>query len=203
MSNNQDNVPSFITEFSEKCIDFVNCKYNIPLDYSMDTLSVLDQYGIDSHDEIKKCTKLKKQQILALLIPTIGSYLGELVRRIFDFRWTALSYDEPQKWRLEFKYAFLYFNPAGIVAEALLNQELEGWNANYEIVDPFKSKFEQSLENLPKVRFEDFFRFTTRIDVLQIIVEKLLVSKEMPPTTEITSFDYEQYILQKKQCQNS
>lgn len=193
----EEEVPFFIQRLAEGCIEFVKQKYGILLDYTSETLSILDHYVIEAHNELKKLPTPKKTALLSLLVPVIGAYWGETIRKNFDCRWVALSETNPEEWRIEFKYCFIYFNPAGMALEGLLQEDSIGWNAHFEILPKYRESLEKRLDSLPQPTYEDYYRFSVRYDLLQTIVEHLILSNKEPPKLEIDSLEYERYIKEK------
>ena len=198
---NKNNPPDFIIKLAEGCIEFVKQKYKIEMDYTSETLSILDHYSLEIHNELKKIPSSKQPYFLSLIVPMIGAYWGEVVRRNFDCRWIATSEYKPEDWRIEFEYCFIYFNPAGMALETVMQEDIPGWNAHFEISPKYRPILEKRLSKLPQVTVEDYYRFTVRYDVLQTIVEHLILSNKKPPEKIITTSEYEEYIKMKEKIE--
>src|SRR5205823_589640 len=120
--------PANVLELAASCVRFVGQKYSVALDFTSDTLPVVDQYVRDAQKEIAE-----RPQALAVLAGTVGAYLGEVMRREFGAFWFADG--DYAGWRLYFTHVYLACNPLGMVLEALAPDEAEGWHAHFEI-DP-------------------------------------------------------------------
>jgi hypothetical protein len=158
--------PAPVADLSASCARFVHSKYGVPLDGTSDTLSILDQYVRDARAELRH-----DDPKLDLLSATIGSYLGEVIRRAFGGNWFATGdYDG---WRLDMTRVYLTFNPLGMAREALTLRPAEGWHAHLEMDDAEKDEVERRLEALPAVDDEEFYLPSTRFDVVSLAVEAL------------------------------
>ena len=158
--------PAAVAELSASCARFVHAKYGVPLDGTSDTLSFLDQYVRDARAELRE-----DDPKLDLLSATIGSYLGEVIRRAFGGNWFATG--EYDGWRLDMTRVYLTFNPLGMAREALTLGAAEGWHAHLEMDDAEKDEVERRLEALPAVSDEEFYLPSTRFDVVSLAVEAL------------------------------
>src|SRR5258706_7254899 len=76
--------PDKIAELAASAVRFVASKYKFELDFTSDTLSFIDQYVRDARSEL-----LVKPEALDLLAATIGTYLGEVMRRAFGAGWVC------------------------------------------------------------------------------------------------------------------
>jgi hypothetical protein len=159
-------VPEAVADLSASCARFVHAKYGVPLDGTSDTLSILDQYVKDARAEMRE-----DDPKLDLLSATIGSYLGEVIRRAFGGIWFATG--DYGGWRLDMTRVFLTFNPLGMAREALTLRPAEGWHAHLEMDDAEKEEVERRLEALPAVDDEEFYLPSTRFDVVSLAVEAL------------------------------
>ena len=100
-----------------------------------------------------------------------GAYLGEVMRRAFGATWsTAVEHSE---WRLMMASVNCAFNPLGMVREALLLGEAEGWHAHFELDPGERELIEARLAALPEVDEEDYYAPSTRFDMVHTIVDAL------------------------------
>jgi hypothetical protein len=144
----------------------VASKYGVPLDFSPDTLSLLDQYIRDARPEVAQ-----KPESLDLLQATLGAYLGEVIRRVHHGVWEAEG--EHDVWRVLMTRVYLAFNPIGMVREALLGELAPGWNAHLETDAGEREALDERLAMLPEVEEDEFYAPTTRFDVVEIAVDAL------------------------------
>ncbi len=158
--------PAAVAELLAACVRFVGAKYGVALDFTPDTLSVVDQYVRDAREDLKV-----KPEALDLLQATIGTYLGEVMRRSFGGEWFCEG--EHDGWRLDFTYVYLTFNPIGMAREALMLGTADGWHAHFETEEAERELLEARLKLLSEVDEEEYYAPTTRYDVVEIAVDAL------------------------------
>jgi len=158
--------PPAVAELAAACVRFVATRYGIHLDFFPETLSVLDQWVRDARSELKE-----RPELLELVQSSAGGYLGEVVRRAFGATW--LLEEEHAGWRLGMSTVFCGFNPIGMVREALLLGEAEGWHAHFELDPGEKEMIGARLAALPEVSEDEYYAPSTRFDVVNIVVEAL------------------------------
>lgn len=155
-----------IEKLAQPCLDGVRDLLGFDLDFTVETLPVLDHYcrtlrsapGWSEHAEEISCA--------------MGVYFGEVIRRQLPSRW-HLSVDGFHAWRLEFEPYFLCFNPLGIALEMLLEGDALGWNASYLTWNDAGEAIEARLRKIPDVAEDDFYTFSVRYEVLETVTEFL------------------------------
>ena len=158
--------PQVVAELAAACVRFVATRYGIHLDFMPETLSVLDQWVRDARDELKE-----RPELVELVQSSAGGYLGEVVRRAFGAQW--ITEGGHAGWRLCMSTVFCAFNPIGLVREALMLGEAEGWHAHFELDPGEKELIEARLAALPEVSEDEFYAPSTRFDVVNIVVDAL------------------------------
>lgn len=183
-------MPLEIAELCAALVRFVSTKYKFELDFSPDTLSVLDAYVRDARKEVQA-----KPESLDLLQASIGAYFGEVIRRVYCGMWTLRS-ATPAKtsqegspaegtladedsygargWRLGFQHIFLEFNPVGAAREWLLEDHADGWAANFRVKTEDDLALHARIDVIPPVEEDAFFLPTTRCDVLELVGDFLI-----------------------------
>ena len=160
-------IPPQIADWAETCRDFVKKTLALELDYTPETLPILDHY-------LRTRAERTTDEVRDLLTPPLGAYFGEVVRRSMQgVRWHAPG-DEYENYRLEFDGVFLHFNPLGVAAEALDGDDVEGFGANFQILDESRSTVEEALARNDAVTGEDYYSFTIRYETLELVVSVLL-----------------------------
>ncbi len=177
--------PANVAELVAACMRFVASKYQVPLDGTPETLSLVDQYVRDARDAIKE-----RPETLELVAPAIGAYLGEVFRHAFGAEWAAEG--EHDAWRLYFTNVYLAFNPIGMAREALTLADAEGWHAHLELDPVEREMIEERLAAMPEVEEQEYYLPTTRFDVIAGVVETLRARAEASGTGDIT-FSREDY----------
>lgn len=159
-----DSPPQDIADLSSACVRYVAARYGVTLDFSPDTLSLVDQWIRDAHGERKG-----RAELTALVQSTAGAYLGEVIRRAFGGVWRTGDATMAD-WRLCLSTVYCAFNPIGMAREALLLEEAEGWHAHFDLDGADREAMEQRLEALPAVPDAEFYAPSTRFDVVEMVV---------------------------------
>jgi hypothetical protein len=177
--------PSNVAELAAACVRFVSMRYGVPLDFTPDTLSLVDQYVKDARAEVAV-----RPETVALLQGAIGAYLGEVVRRAFGGEW--FSEGDESGWRLYLSRVYLSFNPVGMSREALLLEEAEGWHAYVETGEAEREMLDTRLAALPAVADEEYYAPTTRFDVVSIAYHALRAAMQSQGLADVrfTPEDY-------------
>jgi hypothetical protein len=177
--------PPAVAELCAACIRFVASKYKVALDGTPDTLSLVDQYVREAREAYKA-----RPESIDLVAPAVGAYLGEVMRQEFAAEWFADGSHEA--WRLYFHDVFLAFNPIGMAREAILMEDVPGWNAHL-VLDPAERELiEERVAVMPDVDEDEYYLPTTRLDVVTVVVETLLARAELNGTSDVrfTREDY-------------
>src|SRR5882672_5013996 len=131
-----EKAPQAVSDLADACVRFVQEALGLRLDYTSDTLPILDHY-------LHEAARGAGPEVQALLAPAAGAYFGELVRqRMAGVRWHAPNEDH-QRFRLEFEAFFLCFNPIGVAMEVLRGGDAEGWGAHFGLLDEARATVEQ------------------------------------------------------------
>lgn len=154
-------MPAVIADLAAACHRFVATRYGVPLDFTPETLSLVDQYVRDARTELST-----RPEGLELVAGTIGAYLGEVIRRAEGGHWRADG--EPSSFRVMLRHVFLSFNPIGMAREALTGEEAEGYGAHLALDDGDREAVEARLNALPEVDADEYALPTTRAEVVQI-----------------------------------
>ena len=159
--------PAEVSELAQACIEFVARALKFTLDFSPETIPVLDHYvqGV-------RVEAAGKPEVVRLLAPAIGAYFGEVVRRNIPLRWFSPK-GEHQRWRLEFEQVFLSFNPIGAAMEAVVVQDIDGWGGAFRLRGEDEPLAKSAVRNLPDVSPEEFYLPSTRYEVLTFVVDAL------------------------------
>lgn len=166
-----------VADLSDACVRFVQGTLGILLDFTPDTLPILDHYLLEAR-------KTPRAEILQLIAPAAGAYFGEVVKAsLGPCRW-YLEGDGPESVRLEFERCFLGFNPIGAALEAVLGEEAPGYGAHLQVLPSEAALVRESLERTGDVRREDYYRLAVRFEVIEQIATLLtarMADEENPP----------------------
>ncbi len=160
--------PEVVRDLAAACVTAVERAVGVALDYTQDTLPILDHYF-----RTMEVGEGEDDEVLSLMAPICGAYFGEVVRRDLGMEWHVPS-DEYLGWRLEHRGCFLWFNPIGAAIEGLVNGEAAGWNGHLHMLDRDKETVRGALDGLGDVRAEDYFRLAVRYEVLQTAIESMM-----------------------------
>jgi hypothetical protein len=169
--------PVEIQALAERCVAHVQQRFGLELDYTADTLSVLDHFvktviEEEGAGEFLPAGDQRRAHLVHLLAPTVGAYFGEVLRRELPCRWRIIG-DDPAKWSLDFEFVILRVSPIGAAAEAIFGALVAGWGAELLAAPAFMELLAERLAVAPPVPEDDFFSLTTRFEVLQISEEFL------------------------------
>src|SRR5262245_22831813 len=106
-------VPIPIFELAEGCRRFVHSAVGVELDYSQDTLPILDEYL-----RVVRKSVADRPGLEAVVTGSIAAYFGEVVRQHIDGFWRRDPRDQ-EHWLLAARRAYLSMSPLGIVLESL------------------------------------------------------------------------------------
>ncbi len=174
---------SAAAQLADGCVRMVFSKLAIELDYTAETLPILDHYLTLARKETiaaSAASEAKQGSLLDLLATPAGAYFGEVVARTLDARFVARG--ESTSWRVEFPHVCLYFHPVGMALELLLDREEPGSNAHFEVLPHEQNKLHDALGKLGTIEPERFFLFTTRYEALLEVLTVLERGSE--PGTE-------------------
>jgi hypothetical protein len=162
----EESPPEPVRELADACVGYVMGAVGVPLDYTPDTLPILDHY-------LRSIPESAAAEVLALIAPAAGAYFGEVIRRTIGLgaRWHCP--EDHAAWRLELAPVQLSFNPIGAALEAAQRREAEGWGAHFQVPDAERAVLDEALARTEPVAADDYHRLAVRYDALEHIVDLL------------------------------
>lgn len=159
--------PEAVAELADSCVRFVERNLGVRLDYTPETLPLLDHYLGEARREVAD-----KPELLALVVNAAGAYFGEVVRRRIPSWWHMPS-SEPSSWQIQAEPIFLWFEPVAVAYDALIRGEgeEEGTLAKLEVDEEDREALEYRLAELPGVSDEEFYALSTRLEVIDIAAD--------------------------------
>jgi hypothetical protein len=172
----EHDTPPVVLDLADSCVRFVKRALRIELDYTPDTLPILDHY-------LREAQGVERDEVINLLAPAAGAYFGEVVRRhLGPSRWHWVS-DDFGECRVEFDRCFLSFNPIGSALEAVLGSEVEGYGSHLALLPEDEGLVRAALARTGEVAEDDFYRLAVRFEVLEqvvaLLVEKAIANDEL------------------------
>jgi hypothetical protein len=203
--------PEPIADLAHACIGFVERAVGVKLDFLPETLPLLDHYLAGARNVLRHprahpgagppAPAISYPEGLELIALTAGAYLGEVIRRRYASWWRLGSVISgpsgdaaaPQEHRLEFHRLQLVVYPVSLVIEALTidagrSASLAGFDLDPEDAEAATRR----LEDLPPVDVEEFVSPSTRLEVLDIVVDAVRTQHAAAghPALELEPGDY-------------
>ncbi len=164
----QNAPPEDVAEATTACLEYVRRATGVGLDFSPDTLGVLDHYVLTARKDLAA-----KPELAALVTRAVGAYFGEVVRARVPSFWrvpTANVHD----WQLCTSSVFFWFNPVGVAYDALYGtNEHEGVRSILRPAAEDREFLERRLEAMPPLPEDEFYLLSTRFEVIEVCVETL------------------------------
>ena len=177
-----DAVPARVSEYADQAVAYVRRALSLPLEYDSDTLPLLDHY-------LRSVADSEQPATTALFIATSGAYFGEVVRRRLGGRWEVPTAEERANgngngnghvvpfegadWRMVLPTG-LSFSPAGIVAAAIAQADLEDFDSEIDAPPRMRPYVQQALARMGEVSIEDYYSLCGRLDTLEHVHEVLV-----------------------------
>jgi hypothetical protein len=161
-------MPPLVQPFYESAVRYVERALGVTLDGSVESLAFVDHYVDQSGRK-----EALKPEVMALVAPALGAYLGEVAIRRFGGRW-VLDDEDPPRWLVELEPAPLRFFPAGMAAEALRGEEVEGYDASFATRDDLMGPLAEALARSPPVDEAYYYSLTGRLETLEQALDILV-----------------------------
>lgn len=159
--------PPEIVELAEGCVRFVEKAVGVKLDYTAETLPLLDHYLSVHRNDLRA-----RPDAAGLVARAAGAYLGEVVRGRYRSFWSTPS-DDPSTWQVQLEPVFLSFCPVIAVGDAITFGDDGGASSLFDMEDDDLEQLEAKLAHLPQVTEEEFYALSTRIEILDIAVSTI------------------------------
>jgi hypothetical protein len=167
-SGAEDEAPDLVLELAASAFRMVKQSLQLDLDFTPDTLPLLDHHLHAARAEAGKSDDLR-----LLVATSAGGYFGEVVRRaIPGARWYAPEGDFGA-WRIELGHVFLHFNPIAMAMEALASGDVEGWSGHLEVLPQDRGLLEQALSRMGEIDADDYYTLAVRLEVIEQVVAAL------------------------------
>ena len=180
--------PEPIADLVSACLAYIRRSLGTELDFSPETLPLLDHYLGEVREELAA-----KPELAELTAHAAGAYFGEVLRRQMQGFWRMPS-ASLHDFQICSSVAFVSINPFGVAYDALYgNSEHGGPRSNLRLAPEDHGYIAARLSTVPEVPEDQFYLLTTRIEVIEITVEALRAKLEQEGYSEMeyTLQDYE------------
>jgi hypothetical protein len=156
-------IPDAVQTFVTAAGRYVERALGVTLDGSEESLAYVDHYI----DHTARAEALKPE-VLALVAPALGAYLGQVAIARLGGRWKPETLGiDPAEWEVELEAAPLSFYPVGMAAEALRGGEVDGYDASFTTRDDLMGPLSEALEASPPVDEAYYYSLTGRLETLE------------------------------------
>ncbi|HEY4103284.1 MAG TPA: hypothetical protein VGM44_05305 [Polyangiaceae bacterium] len=180
--------PEAIADYVSACLEYVRRALQVELDFTPETLPLLDHYATLSRETIKERPELEP-----LITRAAGAYFGEVVRARLGGFWRVPTINV-HDWAICSSLVFLWFNPIGIAYDAVFSgTEHDGPRSQLRVAPEDHEFLAQRLASLPPLPEDEYFSFSTRFETIEVAVEALharLVERGYEGS-ELSEEDYE------------
>jgi hypothetical protein len=179
--------PPAVEELTLTCVEYVRRALGVGLDFTPETLSLIDHYAAGLRDSAEK-----NNALVQIVAPALGAYFGEVIRARLDGFWRIAS-PNTHDWAVCLRVAFLALNPIGVAYDAIYGgTEHDGPRSSLRVAPEDREFLDRRLATLPPVPEDQFFLFSTRFEVLEVATEALTakMNEEGYGGTEYSADDY-------------
>jgi hypothetical protein len=184
----QEPAPEAITDLVRACLTYVKRSLGTDLDFTPETLPLLDHYLSEVREELAE-----KPELAELTAQAAGAYFGEVLRRQMRGFW-RLPTGNLHDYQVCSSVAFVSINPFGVAYDALHDgTEHQGPRSNLRVAPEDVGYVSARLATVPEVPEDQYYLLTTRIEAVEITVEALRarLDEEGYSELEYTLEDYE------------
>ncbi len=159
--------PPEIAELAEAARQYVLTAVGPELDYSPETLPLLDHYLRGAGENVRE-----RPELAELLARSVGAYFGEVVRLALPSFWRLPSSDA-RDWQVCLEQVFLAFNPTAFAWDALFESaDHDGPSSELVLDREDREALEQRLAALPPVSESEYWLLSTRFEVIEMAADQ-------------------------------
>lgn len=179
--------PDEIVVLYELCIDYVERSVGLQLDFTDETLPLLDHYVALARENVSH-----RPELGPVISRAIGGYFGELVRRrINGFR--LIPNPDVHTWRVCARSVYLSLNPVGVACEVLARgDEHDGPSGALQLAREDQAAVAERLSWSPPVFAGEYYLLSTRLEAIDLVVEFLRLTMQRGGQTSV-EFEAEDY----------
>lgn len=147
------------------CVEYVKKSLGIELDFTPDTLPILDHYLREAGANVAS-----QAETTHLLATVAGCYFGEVICRLFPVAWDVSEADA-ENWCIHTNDDQIIIFPVQMALVAMQGPSAEADLSPLCLHDPLRSQLAERLSMLPDVDEQQYVALSTRIEVLEIAFE--------------------------------
>jgi hypothetical protein len=142
--------------------EYVRRALGVELDGSIESLAYVDHYlaGIGPISD----------EVLTLVSAALGAYFGEVAIGQLGGTWRTVDEDAAE-WTISLGAAPLTFHPAAMVAEAIRQDEVDGYDARISTTPALEGPLEEALAAVAPVEASYYYSLTGRLETLEHAAE--------------------------------
>ena len=163
--DSEKEIPAVIQEYVGLAVDAVKNMFNLDLDLSSDTLSLVDHY-LKSVGEVEENVEL-------LVAATVGSYFGEMVRLSQGGSWFLPETSDPLNWEFRLSSCPFSFFPVAIALEVIRGGAVEEVDASFSTAPARYSMLLDAFDHAPAMTQEDYYSLAGRLDAIELAIDLL------------------------------
>jgi len=176
--------PGAVFELCEQLVDFVCRALGIALDYTAETLPVLDHY--------LKSVPEDEPAAVALVATTAGAYFGEVARRTLGGAWETGD-APPESWQVRLT-GDVTFAPVGFAAGAIheapgpraqrgVGCDVDEDAGRFDVPPDRRAAVEEALDARGAVPEDEYYSLSGRLETLMLVVDVVMAAAAPAPPT--------------------
>lgn len=173
--------PETISELAASCVRFVQGAVGVQLDFTHETLPVLDHYLRTARSEVQR-----RPEATELLTQSFGAYFGMVLAAGFGGLWRVPSADV-HEWFLYLQPAFLALNPIGVAYDVLLEGgRHDGPSGELRVAASEQALIAERLQAMPLLPEDEYYTFVARYEAFQVCFDTLRGEMERAGLGDVT-----------------
>lgn len=156
-----------VAEYAATCIKYVETSTGVVLDFSLETLPLLDHYLLQARNPVTQRPEARE-----LISVVAGCYFGEVIRRRHPFHWNTEA-PEPLLWRLDWDAGPVAVFPVALARVAIEGASSEAKLEVFRFERAHQDLIAARLARLPDVPEDEYTTPSTRLEVLDIALDTI------------------------------
>jgi hypothetical protein len=165
--------PGAVHDLAERTVENVRRALGVTLDYSPETLPVLDHYLTAVPDD--------RIETVGLIAATSGAYFGEVLRRALGGEWASIERPDPTEWEL-WLASGVKLAPGAFARESILTTDTGV--AIYDVPPELRPAVEDALADKGEVAEDEYYSLCGRLETIQLIEDVLTAGRLAGPATD-------------------